>query len=146
MLKIIFHHRKEAEFMSEFRSLLSSHRILFLLMSFLFSWTKYECTHRRYMDCTTCLLNTFKSEATLRQVGKTWLAFIAPTIPRTEAMPLVNLLGAPDIIGNVVVPQVCNTNSVHWIHDTRFVSTLLQKKDRRLLPSWWRINPLTTSK
>ena len=42
------------------------------------------------------------------------MALVTPTIPRSVAIPVANLPGARDIVGNVAVPQVWNMNSVHW--------------------------------
>lgn len=98
-------------------------------------------------NCKKCLLNTFKSNAALWQVGETWLALATPTIPRSEAMPPVNLLGALDIVGYVVVPQVCNRSSIHLVFVTQPLELRYFKgEDRHLLSSWRYICLLTTSK
>jgi len=51
------------------------------------------------------------------------LALVTPTIPRSEAVPVANLLGALDIVRNVAVPQVWNMNSVHWANMRHLSST-----------------------
>jgi hypothetical protein len=60
-------------------------------------------------------------------------------------MPLVDLLGALDIVSYVVVPQVWNMNSIYWAFMRQLSSSPIKKGDTRLLPSWRYICPLTTS-
>jgi hypothetical protein len=52
------------------------------------------------------------------------LALVTPTIPGSEAVPPVNLLGTLDIVRYVVVRQICNISSIilalyHIIYTSR---------------------------
>jgi hypothetical protein len=61
------------------------------------------------------------------------LALVTPTIPGSEAVPLVNLLGTLDIVGYVVVRQICNISSINLaLYRTTYTSRPLKSLIHKL--------------
>lgn len=69
------------------------------------------------------------------------MALVAPTRPCSEALPVANLLGALDIVGNVAVPQVWNMNSVHWANISHFSSSPIKNIYRSVTIMWVYLHP-----